>query len=99
MVQRARAEARKDDWLNRLKPPPSSKPRVFVAPIAAGEKVISSTRTATWKFLKQHYGDALAVEMEGYGFLRSTQANQSVEALIIRGISDLIDNKNEADAH
>jgi len=99
MVQRARAEARKDDWLDRLKSSPSAKPHVFVAPIAAGEKVLSSTRVATWNFLKQHYGDALAVEMEGYGFMRSAQANHSVEALIIRGISDLVYNKTEADAH
>jgi len=98
MVQRARAEARKDDWLNRLNPRPTPKPNVFVAPIAAGEKVISSTRAVTWNFLRQHYSDALAVEMEGYGFMRLAQANQSVEALIIRGISDLVYNKSEPDA-
>jgi hypothetical protein len=36
--------------------------------------------------------------MEGHGFLAALHANQHVEALIIRGISDLIEGKREADA-
>jgi nucleoside phosphorylase len=99
MEQRARAEARKGDWLQRLgRTIPDPVPRAFVAPIAAGEKVVGSTRSATWRFLKTNYGDALAVEMEGYGFLKVAHANQQVDALIIRGISDRIDDKTEADA-
>lgn len=99
LQHRARAEARKQDWLQRLGSlAPDPAPRVFVAPIAAGEKVVSSKRSATWKFLTTNYGDALAVEMEGYGFLKVALANQQVHALVIRGISDLIDGKQEADA-
>jgi hypothetical protein len=36
--------------------------------------------------------------MEGYGFFSAARANQQVDALIVRGISDLIDNKSKADA-
>jgi len=99
MEQRARAEARKPDWLQRLKGAlPIRTPIVYVAPIAAGEKVVASTRSPLAKFLQAQYGDALAVEMEGYGFLQATYANSQVEALVIRGISDLLDGKGEADA-
>lgn len=97
LEQRARAEARKNDWLQRLPSKPSPVPRVFVAPIAAGEKVIASIESEVFKFLRSSYGDAIAVEMEGLGFLEAARANQRVSALVIRGISDLIYNKTEAD--
>ncbi len=99
LEQRVRAEARKPDWLQRIGgPPPERTPRVFVAPIAAGEKILASTDSAQWQFLKAGYDDALAIETEGYGFFQTAHANPQVEALVIRGISDLIDNKSEADA-
>lgn len=97
LEQRARAEARKADWLQRLTAVPSLTPRVFVAPIAAGEKVVASTESEVFQFLRSNYGDAIAVEMEGFGFLDTARANQQVSALVIRGISDLIYNKTEAD--
>jgi nucleoside phosphorylase len=98
LIQRARAEAKKTDWLQRFKFDADNAPRVFVAPIAAGEKVVASTQSTIGKFLQLNYGDAIAVEMEGRGLLQAAHANQQVSALIIRGISDLIDGKSEADA-
>ncbi len=97
LEQRARAEARKTDWLQRLPSVPSPAPKVYVAPIAAGEKVVASIESEIFKFLRSNYGDAIAVEMEGFGFLDAARANQQVSALVIRGISDLIYNKTEAD--
>lgn len=98
LIQRARAESKKSDWLQRLTSAPDSNPRVFVAPIAAGEKVIASSKSNVFKFIQLNYGDAVAVEMEGRGLLQAAHANHQVSALVVRGISDLIDGKSEADA-
>jgi nucleoside phosphorylase len=98
LIQRARAESKKSDWLQRLTSAPESTPRVFVAPIAAGEKVVASSKSNVFKFIQLNYGDAVAVEMEGRGLLQAAHANHQVSALVIRGISDLIDGKSEADA-
>lgn len=97
LEQRARAEARKPDWLQRLPAISSPNPKVYVAPIAAGEKVVASTESEVFKFLRSNYGDAVAVEMEGFGFLNAARANPQVSGIVIRGISDLIDDKTKAD--
>lgn len=99
LEQRARAVARRQDWLKRLSLPLLDPvPKAFVGPIAAGEKVVASTTSEMWNLIKRSYGNALAVEMEGHGFLAALHTNQHVDALIVRGISDLIDGKQEADA-
>jgi tetratricopeptide (TPR) repeat protein/nucleoside phosphorylase len=98
MEQRARAEAKKPDWRERIiTPVPDQPSKAYVEPIAAGEKVVADTRSAIYKFLKSHFTDALAVEMEGIGFLTATHACHPIEALIVRGISDLIADKSGAD--
>ena len=98
LIQRARAESKKSDWLQRLASAPNTTPRVFVAPIAAGEKMIASTQSSVFKLIQSNYCDAVAVEREGRGFLEAAHANHQVSALVIRGISNLIDGNSEADA-
>ncbi len=99
LEQRARAEAKKTDWMERIKRTQDREdPSVIVAPIGAGEKVVSSTRSAVYEFLRQQYGDAVAVEMEGRGCLAATHANADVHAIVVRGISDLIDEKKVSDS-
>ncbi|MGO9801190.1 MAG: NB-ARC domain-containing protein [Candidatus Binatus sp.] len=98
MIERALAERRRDDWMERLGAVPETNPPcVFVGAVAAGEKVVASTRSAVYQFLRSNYGDALAVEMEGRGFLEATRTHKEVDALVVRGISDLIEGKTEAD--
>lgn len=92
LVQMALAVSRKSSWQVHL----SSSPNVLLAPIAAGEKVIKSSRGNIAKLLKQTYGDAVAVEMEGIGFLHAAFVNR-IDAAVIRGISDLLDGKAAAD--
>ncbi|HEU5231050.1 MAG TPA: 5'-methylthioadenosine/S-adenosylhomocysteine nucleosidase, partial [Ktedonobacteraceae bacterium] len=96
--QRAVAVSRKKDWLRRLTEHfanPSETPNVIVAPIASGNQVVASTKAAVLQLLRSHFNDAIAVEMEGFGFLESARLYQEIDALIIRGISDLIDDKSE----
>ena len=111
LEQQARAEARKGEWRERLSIDYDAAvsmsaiqgeteiqqpiPRVFIAPIAAGEKIIASTAPDILKFLQSNYRDVVAVEMEGFGFLEATRANQRVSAIVVRGISDLIDGEEK----
>ena len=95
LLNRARAEARTNEWFaspNQTE----SLPNVFTEPIAAGEQVIASTRSDTFQFIRRNYGDAVAVDMEGYGHLLAAHANET-PAMVVRGISDLLDNKARAD--
>lgn len=98
LEQRARIIRQSDDWKKRLDPALShDKPAVYVAPIAAGEKVVASKRAATAKLIREHYGDTLAVEMEGSGFLKGVHISHPTKGCVIRGISDLLSKKSEAD--
>lgn len=98
LVQRAKAVARKQEWTKRVRNQISGvAPKAVVGAIAAGEKVIASTASDVYKFLRTNYSDALAVEMEGRGFLEAAHANPQISSLIVRGISDLLDNKSNFD--
>ena len=99
MIQRAKAERRNHNWWRRRKGSAKmTNPKVLVKPIAAGEKIVSSKQSSVFKLLRKNYNDAVAVEMEGHGFLAATQAHKNVEALVVRGISDHLDNKGNTDA-
>lgn len=95
LLQRARAEARRGEWLQRLSTSLTLQPHVFVAPIAAGEKVVASKKSDVFKFIRGNYNDVIAVEMEEANFLEAMYATQRVPTMLIRGISNLIDSKIE----
>ena len=97
LVQRARAMRKHNEWRARLTPGHRKiKSRLFVEPIAAGEKVVASKRAETAELLEKLYSDAVAVEMEGRGFLEAAHVGSTV-AIVIRGISDRLSKKANAD--
>lgn len=70
----------------------------YTGTIASGEKVDASIDSDLHQFLKQNASHALAIEMEGLGFLEVCRMRPLVKTLLLRGISDLVDKKNEMDA-
>jgi nucleoside phosphorylase len=94
---RARILAASDERLNYVRQQPAQRPKLLIAPLACGEKVIASRASATYQLLRQYCSDAVAVAMEDAGFMLAAQQG-GVAALVIRGISDLIDRKSETDA-
>lgn len=98
MVQHARKVSREGIWKRRIFGSSGGEARSFVGPVAAGEKVVASIDSATYQLVKNAYGDALAVEMEGFGTLTAVYASKNLESLVTRGVSDLIEGKASADS-
>ena len=96
-IQRASAVMRDNLWQKRINPTPQSSPKALVKPIAAGEKVVSSKRSEEFKRLCETYSDAHAVAMEEHGFCVAVKTHPTVCFAVVRGISDLISNKQDAD--
>ncbi len=97
LSQRASFEALSDDWLARLSVPPVTSPQVVIGPIAAGAQVLASRNSDLYRLLQSSYNDTLAVEMEGHGFLHALHAYPSIQGLVVRGITNLLDDKGTSD--
>jgi ADP-ribose pyrophosphatase YjhB (NUDIX family)/nucleoside phosphorylase len=88
--QIARHLARTGAWKRRL-PPGAAIPEVHFGPIAAGEVVQDSAVSDHAKWVRRHYNDALAIEMEGAGVAQAAHLNDSLPLVVVRGISDRAD--------
>jgi nucleoside phosphorylase len=101
LVQRAMAVASEGRWKERVVNGvgiSAKHPSALVKPIAAGSKVVASHAAHSFEILRNHFSDAVAVDMESHGFLRASYSHPGILALAVRGISDLIENKSVADA-
>lgn len=98
LEQLAKDVKREGNWVEKIKiKSHRGTPKSFVQPIAAGEKVVVSNKSETYKTISTYCSDAIAVDMEGIGFLIAARP-YNVEAIEIRGISDMLEKKEEADA-
>lgn len=69
-------------------------PKAVVGPIASIEQVLANPRSELAERIAKHYGDAQAVEMEGYGAMFAAgRRSENTPATVIRGISDMARDK------
>jgi nucleoside phosphorylase len=90
--QRAQLIAEDRSWADGL----GHVPRVFHRPIASGSKVITGNASASAGHIARHSGDAQAVDTESYGAMAAAERRPAVEAIAVRGISDLLGDKTKA---
>ncbi|KUL29186.1 5'-methylthioadenosine/S-adenosylhomocysteine nucleosidase family protein [Actinoplanes awajinensis] len=77
---------------------PEPRARVRFAPIAAGEVVQDSRISEQARWVRQHYNNALAIEMEAAGVAQAAHLNDALPVVVVRGISDRADGtKAQAD--
>lgn len=100
LIQSSQALAQNGNWQARVPAlpgaPQNNNPHIFFGAIASGNKVLVSSRASLAQFLKQHYNDTLAIEMEAISF-QSLFPYPQILSLNIRGISDLLDDKASSD--
>ncbi|GAA1676841.1 hypothetical protein GCM10009830_24490 [Glycomyces endophyticus] len=82
-------------WIWRADPEALSAPTVHHRPIASGGKVVTGSTSYTAELIREHCGDATAIDMEGYGAMAAARRARGVEATVIRGVSDLLDDKDK----
>lgn len=71
--------------------------KVLTGTIASGEKVDAGHASPLHQHIRQNASHALAIEMEGLGFLRVCMTRPGIKSLLLRGISDLVSDKGEMD--
>ncbi|PRY34923.1 nucleoside phosphorylase [Spirosoma oryzae] len=96
--QYAKSEAWKQITGKLLNPEFAPVISTYTGTIASGEKVDASIDSDLHQFLKQNASHALAIEMEGLGFLEVCRMRPMVKTLLLRGISDLVDDKGQMDS-
>lgn len=103
LVQLARAVAADDTWIADGRGDAGSwvdtgrGPAALVNPIVVGEKVVADRSSEAAKLISGNYSDAVAVDMEDFGALRGGTATERAKVIAIRGISDMLAEKTNAD--
>lgn len=102
LVQIARKVARDQLWPTRIRNPRGGSlpardgeaypgdwpPRALVAPIGSSDEVLADGESELASLLRERYGDACIVEMEGYGAMFAA-SRERTPAIVLRGVSDL----------
>ncbi|MBX5459091.1 MAG: hypothetical protein IRZ31_19535 [Thermogemmatispora sp.] len=97
LLDQARTIARSERWLKRLPALPRRRPAVVCKPLAAGDLLMQSRQAEAYRFICTYYSDTVAIAMEDAGFLEAAYQTRT-PAIVVRGISDQLDDKSERDA-
>jgi 8-oxo-dGTP diphosphatase len=93
--QLARHVRRTGDWTRGL----PATPNVRFGPIASGEVAQYSQDSSNAEWIRTHYNDAQAIDMEGAGIALAGHLNLNLPVVVVRGISDRADGtKSTTDA-
>ncbi|MEU5875392.1 phosphorylase [Glycomyces sp. NPDC047369] len=95
LFQQSHLVMRAGTWIERVEPGTKA-PEVHFGAIASGAKVVSGSASRTAEHIRTSCGDAVAVDMEGFGAMVAAHQSRETEATVIRGISDLLDDKDNA---
>jgi nucleoside phosphorylase len=84
-----------DAWHQYLAPEAPNAPiNVHFDPIVSGETVLANSDCEYYRAATAVSPKAVAIEMEGYGFLSACR-ERNVDAVVMRGISDTLDDKQQ----
>ncbi|MDB5330283.1 MAG: hypothetical protein JWP03_1434 [Phycisphaerales bacterium] len=100
LIEAAKAVAREDLWQKRRKGSLGKKshpPRAMVGMIAVGEKVLKSTNSDYYRKIRERFPKAVAYEIEGAGFMSAAHQFNTVPSIVIRSISDELNDKSKTD--
>jgi len=71
-------------------------PSAFIKGIVSGEEVVAGGKSPRYVWLRSHFNDAGAVEMEGWGVMNAARYEEA-PAIIVRGISDMCAGKDHVE--
>ncbi len=83
-------------WQARIANAAQTSPKAYIGRICSGDVLVADANAHTVKNITDHYNDALALEMEGAGFMGAAY-EKSYEAVVVRGISDMLSKSAETD--
>lgn len=96
-----------DEWKNLIRAPTGMElatkgnypcefpPLAVIKGIVSGEEVVASGKSTRYNWLRSHFNDCGAIEMEGWGVMNAAY-HQNTPAIIVRGISDMCAGKDQA---
>jgi nucleoside phosphorylase len=102
ILEIAKAERKKDDWKMLIQNSwKTDSVKADIGIIASREQVVEHYESEVGKILTKHFNHTSVVEMEGFGFAktfnRQGRETSMIQAGIVRGISDIIEQPSNKD--